>query len=104
MRHSMAASVEQLVETEISLAYLPEDHGRYDAELELEADDLDVGWYRDGELYLGDVVREGLALAMPSRIICTDTAGCNARTQALLQGERTESAGHPAFEALRSLQ
>lgn len=94
---------ERSVQTELALAYLPEGRGAFEAELELGADDLDVGWYRDGELDLGDVLREALALALPSRTICSDTAGCDARTEALLESDAEEPV-HPAFAALADLK
>lgn len=97
------ADTEQSVEAELALAYLPDDHGAFEAELELGADDLDLGWYRGGELDLGDVLREALALALPSRTICSDTAGCDARTEALLESD-AEEPGHPAFAALGELK
>ena len=95
-------STERSIQTEISLSYLPENDSM-DAELELRADDLDVGWYRDGEIDLGDVLREALALALPSRTLCSDSAGCDARTEALLERERAAEAPS-AFAALRQLQ
>lgn len=91
------------LESDIALSYLPE-HDHFDAELELGADDLDVGWYRDGELDLGDVLREALALALPSRTTCSDSAGCDARTRALLEHESDDEGASSPFAALRALR
>jgi uncharacterized metal-binding protein YceD (DUF177 family) len=84
----------------VRLLYAPEEKGTeaYDGgELELEADDLDLGWYADGHLDLSDVLREALALALPTRTLCADSAECDRRTDLLLS--TTRSTGGP-FAAL----
>lgn len=93
---------ERTVETDIDLCYLPHLDER-EAELELGADDMDIGWYRDGALELADVVREALALELPSRTVCIDTEGCNARTEALLDEGGKQGADNSVFAALRQL-
>lgn len=97
-----------VVETEVALTYLPtgEDVGRRDDDegVELAEDDLDLGWYEDGSLVLADVLTEALALATPSRTVCEDTAGCDARTESLLAEAKRDTGGHPAFAALKNLQ
>lgn len=78
----------------VRLLYAPEEKGSaaYDGgEIELEAADLDVGWYVDGHLDLGDVLREALALELPTRTVCADSAGCDSRTDALLSATRPAS-------------
>ncbi len=96
-------AVERVVQVEaIALHYLP-DRGDLAPDLELGAEDLDVGWYRHGVLDLGDVLREALALAVPARTTCTDTAGCDARTDVLLRREGPDEA-RSAFAVLRELQ
>ncbi len=93
--------------TTVDLAYQPAGTGlRQQADdegLQLEEDELDVGWYEDGSLALADVLTEALALALPSRTLCEDQAGCDARTDALLAAARGEQPGHPAFAALKNL-
>ena len=87
---------ERIASPVIRLLYAPEEKGSaaYDGgEIELEADDLEVGWYRGGELDLGDVLREALALELPSRTVCADSVGCDSRTDALLSA--TRPAGGP---------
>jgi uncharacterized metal-binding protein YceD (DUF177 family) len=92
---------------ESDLRYCPEETGastgRPDEEIELGEDDLDVGWYRDGHLSLSDVLREAVALALPSRIVCEDVAACDARTRSMLEANSEEAGGHPAFAALKNL-
>ncbi|MCB9689111.1 MAG: DUF177 domain-containing protein [Alphaproteobacteria bacterium] len=83
------------------LLYAPEEKGTeaYDGgEVELEAEDLDLGWYTDGEIILDDVLREALTLALPSRTTCADTQECDKRTDALLDAARGSS---DPFAALR---
>ena len=41
-------------------------------EVDLEAVDLDIGWFEGGSLDLADVVSEQLALWLPDRITCDD--------------------------------
>ncbi len=80
----------------LRLLYAPEERGTeaYDGgEIELQAEDLDLGWYRDGELDLADVVREALALELPARTVCADSAACDKRTDQLLSA--TRPAGGP---------
>lgn len=81
------------VQLDTRLLFAPEESGSaaYDGgelELELEAGDLDLGWYTGGEIDLGDVLREALALALPSRVVCADTAACDKRTDTLLSVAR----------------
>lgn len=71
-------------------------------EVELREDELDVGWYTDGTLSLADVVSEAIALALPMRNACEDTAGCDARTAKLLEGASEQAGGHPGFAALKN--
>jgi uncharacterized metal-binding protein YceD (DUF177 family) len=101
-------SVRKGVVTEETLRYLPAgstDHGpSADEEIELAEDDLDLGWYEDGSLVLADVLTEALALAVPSRTVCEDEAGCDARTAALLEAAKPALVGHPAFAALQNLK
>ncbi len=89
-----------------TLLYAPEESGgdAYDGgEIELSVQDLDLGWYRDGAIELADVVREAVALALPFRIVCTDTPECDRRTDALLTAQAAEP-GHPGFQALKALK
>ncbi len=99
--------LQQRIAFESDLRYRPEETeasaARPDEEVELGEDDLDVGWYRDGHLSLPDVLREAVALALPSRIVCSDTAACEARTRAMLEANSEEAGGHPAFAALKNL-
>ncbi len=71
-----------------------------DEESFLSDEDLEIGWYEGGELDLGDILREALALELPLRVVCVDEAACDARTDALL-GAPPEPDG--AFHALKGL-
>ena len=89
----------------VRLLYAPEarDDESFDGgEIELEAEQLDLGWYADGALDLGSVLGEALALELPARIHCANTVECDKRTADLLATAGTSGeAGHPAFAALR---
>ncbi|MBX2803654.1 MAG: DUF177 domain-containing protein [Myxococcales bacterium] len=94
-----------LVDETSTLLYAPEESGgdAFDGgELELSADDLDLGWYAAGEISLSDVLREAIALALPARVVCADTLQCDTRTDAMLAAHAA-TPGHPAFQALRAL-
>jgi uncharacterized metal-binding protein YceD (DUF177 family) len=91
------------LDVEIDLYYAPkaaepESH----PEQELDADELDVGWYSDGEIDVADVLREAIALAVPLRVVCEDTAACDARVAALL-GPPAAKETHPGLAQLKSI-
>ncbi len=93
---------ELLLDETMSLLFAPEEAGGevFDGgELDLAADDLDIGWYSDGHIVASDVLREALTLAQPSRITCTDREECDKRTEALLAAQAA-GVGHPAFGVL----
>jgi len=83
------------------LLYAPsESEGRaFEGEIELDADDLDVGWYTDGHIALGEILQEALALALPARVVCADVPACDKRTDALL----TPASAERPFAALLGL-
>ncbi len=88
------------------LLYAPEESGgdAFDGgEIELEVDELDLGWYREGHIDLAAVLREALALSLPARIVCADQAECDKRTHDLLAAHAADPA-HPAFAALEALR
>ena len=96
---------ELVVRSEANLLYAPEEAGSaaYDGgEIELEVDDLDLGWYTGGELSLEDVLREALTLALPTRVTCTDTVGCDMRTDALLAATRPSESPFAVLGRLKS--
>ena len=73
-------------------------------EIELDRKDLDVGWYSEDAIELSEVVQEAMVLEMPARVVCTDAAECEVRTDKLLKKAQDETpSGHPAFAALRNL-
>jgi uncharacterized metal-binding protein YceD (DUF177 family) len=55
-------------------------------EVELEENDLDVGYFENDELSVEDLVCEAIALEMPTRIVCDDELACDERTARLLAG------------------
>ena len=93
------------VEVDTLLLFFPE--GRVPngtGDIELDREDLDVGWYREGVIDLADVVREALILGMPPRVLCAEADSCDARTRSLLEKSlEGMPKGHPAFAALRNL-
>jgi len=92
-------------DVDVQLLYAPEarDDESFDGgEIELEVEDLDVGWYAGGALDLASVLGEALALELPARIRCADVEECDKRTADLLASAgRSGSPAHPAFAALR---
>jgi uncharacterized metal-binding protein YceD (DUF177 family) len=98
------------LDTTADLAYIPrraeeKDASADDDAIELAEEELEIGWYADEELDLADVLQEVVALALPPRYTCTDTAACDARTEALLAAARpAEETGHPGFAALKKLK
>ncbi len=95
--------VDLRLESRVSLSYVPVEDAPDVAELRLDPDDLDVGWYRDGVLDLSDVLSEALALELPQRITCEDTAACDARVAELLEGSSPQEPDDNPFAALRDL-
>ena len=71
-------------------------------ESELHQDELNVGWFDNGEIVVGDVLREAISLELPSRVVCQEQAGCDERTRALLAPPE-EHRGHPGLAALKNL-
>ncbi|MEZ4239450.1 MAG: YceD family protein [Myxococcota bacterium] len=65
------------------------------------SDELDLGWYQDGELILEDVLCEALSLAAPSRVVCADRAACDERTNELLAAGSTAASPFAALAGFR---
>jgi uncharacterized metal-binding protein YceD (DUF177 family) len=89
-------------EVDTVLLYAPtESEGRAfeTNEIELDAGDLDVGWYSDAHIDLAEILQEALALALPPRVVCAEVAACDERTDALLAPPPPES----PFSALLGL-
>ena len=87
------------VSSEVDLAYVPEAGGS--GEVQLQEGDLDVGTFTGDMLDLSDVLAESITLALPSRILCTDTAACEARASALLASPEATDAS--PFAALAGI-
>lgn len=101
--HRCGEDMELQIAAERELSYAPED-GSAPREREVEADELDLGWYTGGALDLADVLREVVALALPPRVLCADEVACEARTTALLASSGPSAGGHPGFAALAGLR
>jgi uncharacterized metal-binding protein YceD (DUF177 family) len=86
---------------DVDLKYVPTE-SRDSGEVELAAGDLDIGWFADGVIDAGDVLSEAIALALPSRVVCTEVEACEARIEALLGGGQAPT-GHPGLAALKDL-
>lgn len=80
-------SVPVVVDVDADLTYLPARSSTTAPEVELGADDLDVGFFEGEALDLVSVVSEALALELPHRILCSDTGACQARVDALFTQE-----------------
>lgn len=61
--------IDLTVDQEIDLVFEPLPETTED-EIELRGDELDVGFYRDGEVDLGDAVLEELSFAVPMAPLC----------------------------------
>ena len=89
--------VELRITVREALSYAPPAEA-VDLDTELDAAELDVGWYVDDHLDLADVVCEAVGLALPSRVVCPDVSACDERTRILLGSQA--GAGHSAFAGL----
>jgi uncharacterized protein len=88
------------VDAAFELRYVPQPDG--DAEVEpdereIEDDDLTTAYYSDGQLDIGDLLREQFQLALPMKPLCSDACrGLCAQCGANLN--RTECECAPAWE------
>jgi len=62
------------VDARFDLLYVPVTESAAVQEKEIEEDDLDTAYYRDGVIDLADVVREQLYLVLPMKPLCQE--GC----------------------------
>jgi uncharacterized metal-binding protein YceD (DUF177 family) len=69
--HRCVRPLEMTMEGPVSLTYVRGALPDCD-EVDLEAVDLDIGWFEGGSLDLADVVSEQLALWLPDRVICAE--------------------------------
>lgn len=96
---------------EVDLTYAPHDPSA-PSERELQADDLDLGFYTHGVLDLATVVQEHLVLLLPPRLVCDAPPSAEPRTcPALSTAPEPDAAGaepqpsiDPRFAALRNLK
>jgi phosphate acyltransferase len=65
------------VRAAFDLLYLPAASAETEAEHEVQEDDLNTSYYREGVIDLGELVREQLYLALPMKPLCQEVAaGC----------------------------
>jgi uncharacterized protein len=60
------------VEATFDLRYLPAEANEGEGEHEIEDDDLDAAYYRDGVLDVIDLLREQFQLALPMKPLCSE--------------------------------
>ena len=58
----------------VEVFYLPRPDS-FDDELRLEDSSLALAYYRDGQLPIGELVREQVLLALPMKPLCSETCG-----------------------------
>lgn len=95
------ADIEFDVTVEESMTYLPESDSVGEGEIELSEKDLDIGFFEGGALDSDAVLSEAFALAAPLRVTCGGDSCPNARS--LGETDASDTAGHPAFAALKDL-
>jgi uncharacterized protein len=88
------------VDAAFELRYVPQPDGDPEVEpeeREIEDDDLTTAYYSDGQLDIGDLLREQFQLALPMKPLCSDACrGLCAQCGANLN--RTECECAPAWE------
>jgi uncharacterized protein len=98
------------VDVAIDSIFLPADQntGGGEDEREIQEDDLGVGYYRDDQIDLGDVMREQFLLALPMKPLCGDA--CKGLCpECGVNRNREDCGGHegwvdPRLEPLRRLR
>lgn len=61
------------MEREFRTIYVPADCGPSEpGELELSADDLDIAFYDGAGIYVDDIFREEVGLALPAKVLCRE--------------------------------
>lgn len=104
MCHRCGERFDLAVALDSQLRYAPIRPATGDEEVELQEEELEIGWYDNDELDLGAIVQEAIALALPARYTCPDAEACDARTQALLDVSGADTGGgHPGFSVLKDL-
>jgi uncharacterized protein len=62
------------VQATFDLLYLPRSENQGEGEREIAEDDLDAAYYDEGQIDLGDLLREQFYLALPMKPLCSE--GC----------------------------
>ena len=79
-----------------------------EAELELQADDMDISFLREDRLNVEDVVREQIYLSVPAKCLCTDNCkglcpSCGINLNVNKCNCQVDS-GHPGFLLLKRIR
>jgi uncharacterized protein len=61
------------VDAPFDLRYLPASEAATEADREVEDEDLEVSYYRDDQVDLGELIREQFYLALPMKPLCVDS-------------------------------
>jgi uncharacterized protein len=64
----------EAVDEEFDLLYLPHEVNRGEGEIEVEDEDLNTAFYRDGVIDLGQLMHEQFCLRIPMKPLCSE--GC----------------------------
>jgi uncharacterized protein len=64
--------IAQPVKINFDAEYIPLTEGTNDEEYELNAQELDIAFYKDDEINITDIVREQLLLAIPMKPLCRE--------------------------------
>jgi uncharacterized protein len=88
---------EMPIETSFDLRYVPHTENTGEGEREIEEDDLTTAFYREGQLDVGDLMREQVQLVLPMKPLCSEgCAGLCPQCGANLN--RTQCACSPTWE------
>ena len=60
------------IDTDFSLLYRPASYNPAHEEIALKGEESEIGFYEDGGLELGDVLREQILLALPMQRVCRE--------------------------------
>ena len=60
------------ITADLDIQFFPQEQRPKDPDLELEEDDLSVGYYEADEIDLGEVIRETVELSVPLKPLCSE--------------------------------
>lgn len=74
-----------------------------DEEVELSENDLNFGFYRDGEIDLSPILNDEIALSFPYNSYCKDKTSCEDRFQKLIHHKSNDNTD-PRWAALKNIK